>query len=453
LKPNLYPLLKICAAFCLVILFLSSCKKDPYEIGKDLLPGSDTLTIGSSDSTSIIAYSELQDSIRTDKTATFILGSLADPVFGVSTASFYSQFRPASNTYDFGTNPVLDSVVLQLEYSSVYGDTNALQTVKVYEVSEELNSDKAYYSNHTATVYPTMLAVKTFRPAINDSVFLGTDTVPVAPHLRINLNQFTNYFGNKIISAPPTVLHTTSSFIEFMRGLYIESSKTNIGGALVVFKPLGTQTKVVVYYHNDDENGDALKVDLGIAALSGRFTHIDHYNYVDAGSDFRQQVLNHDTSLGKNMLFLQGLGGVRIKVRMPFLPELSTKLGTVSVNNAQLILKNITADTTLAPPTGLALQKIDSAGYTSFLVDENEGSEYFGGSYNVSSRTYSFRITRYVQSILLGKTKNKDLYITVNNPIRSLLNANRVVLTGTSPQLPSLSADRLQFRMIYTKAK
>ena len=163
-------------------------------------------------------------------------------------------------------------------------------------------------------------------------------------------------------------------------------------------------------------------------------------------------MLNHDTTLGKNQLFLQGLGGVKVKVRLPFLANFA-KNGPIAVNSALLVLKNITSDTSYAPPLNLTLMKIDSTGYTSFLIDENEGPEYFGGVYNTTARTYSFRITRYIQSILLGKSKNCDLYVTVNNPIKSLLNPNRIVLNGTHPPLPALSTDRLQFQMIYTKSK
>ena len=85
------------------------------------------------------------------------------------------------------------------------------------------------------------------------------------------------------------------------------------------------------------------------------------------------------------------------------------------------------------PPPSLTLMKIDSVNNNSFLIDENEGPEYFGGIYDAECRTYTFRITRYVQSVLQGKAKNSDLYLTVNNPVKSLLNTQRIVLTGTNP--------------------
>ena len=431
----------------LVILIISACKKDPYEVGVDLLPATDTLNLKQSDTASLIAYSEIQDSIRTDKTSTFLLGSILDPVFGSSTASGYSQFRFAKESYDFGDNPVLDSVVLALQYYGIYGDSNTYQTVRVYEISQTLDAEKSYYSNQSAGFYPTMLASKTFRPAIHDSVRVYG--VKTAPHLRINLNQYSNYFGNKIISTPASILADNNSFVEYMKGLYIETAKVNYSGALIQFKPVAPYSKIIVYYHNTDR-GDSLSCDLVITSASARFTHIDHNQYLDAGNDFKQQVLNHDTTLGRNQLFLQGLGGVRIKVRLPFLNDFA-KSGVIAVNNALLVLKNITTDTTLAPPPSLTLMQIDSAGYYSFLIDENEGPEYFGGTYNKTARTYSFRITRHVQSILLGKTQNKDLCIMVNNPIKSLLDPNRIIVNGTQPVLPSVSTDRLQFQIIYTR--
>lgn len=449
MKPSPHRLSLQIIVVLLFVLIISACKKDPYEVGVDLLPATDTLNLQQSDTASLIAYSELQDSIRTDKTSTFLLGSILDPVFGISTASFYSQFRFVKESYDFGENPVLDSVVLALQYYGIYGDSNTYQTVRVYEVSQILDAEKSYYSNQSAGIYPVMLASKTFRPAIHDSVRVYTKKT--VPHLRINLNQYSNYFGNKIISTPASILADNNNFVEYMRGLYIESAPTSYSGALIQFKPVSAYSKIIVYYHNTSV-GDSLSCELVITTASARFNHIDHHQYLDANPDFKQQVLNHDTTLGKTRLYLQGLGGVRIKVRLPFLSDFSKK-GAIAVNNALLVLKNITADTSLAPPPGLTLMQIDSTGNYSFLIDENEGPEYFGGTYNRTARTYSFRITRHVQQILLGKTKNKDLLITVNNPIKSLLDPNRIVINGTQPVLPSIPADRLQFQMIYTRSK
>ncbi|MCK7539472.1 MAG: hypothetical protein MZV63_55485 [Marinilabiliales bacterium] len=52
------------------------------------------------------------------------------------------------------------------------------------------------------------------------------------------------------------------------------------------------------------------------------------------------------------------------------------------------------------------------------MIDQSEGTGYFGGSYDSESRTYSFRLTRHIQNILTGDTtKNLDLYISAVNPL------------------------------------
>jgi len=144
------------------------------------------------------------------------------------------------------------------------------------------------------------------------------------------------------------------------------------------------------------------------------------------------------------------LSGIRVRLRLPFLNNF-VKSGKIAVNNAILTIKNAETDTSLQPPVKLTLVVVDSAERVGFLIDENEGAFYFGGTYNTSARTYKFRITRHMQQILDGKVKNYDMYLMANDPTANILVPNRVILTGTKPQLPAFSADRIKLQVIYTK--
>ena len=75
-----------------------------------------------------------------------LLGSMNDPVFGLTQAGFYTQFRFTSAGQNFGSAPILDSVVLQLSLASIYGDTTTLQTVHVYQLTDSITSSDPYYS-------------------------------------------------------------------------------------------------------------------------------------------------------------------------------------------------------------------------------------------------------------------------------------------------------------------
>ena len=445
-KPLVFPFSLL---FLIILINLGSCKKEPYSIGLSLLPPTDTLSVKTTDTVSIVAYSVLQDSIRTDETKTNILGSFVDPVFGKTTASFCTQLRLSSEGVDFGVNPVLDSVVLMLRYSSIYGNADALQNVRVYELNEDIVVDTAYYSNHKIQYYNTLLADYTFKPNLKDSVSIyGTK---VLPHLRINLSKQTNYFGNKILYAPNDILLKNTKFVDFIKGLYIQSSPVNVDGSLISFSMSSELTKMVVYFHSQDTTGnirDSLHYDLVINTLCPRFNTFDHNQYSDAVPEFKNQVLNHDTTLGKNSLYIQGLAGVKIKLHFPYINNFNSKL---ALNTAELVLKNFQTDTTLAPPAQLTLIQEDSAGKMHTIIDEAEGSSYFGGNYVSGDRSYHFRITRHLQQVIQGKIKNNNLFILVSNPTSNVLLPQRMIGIGTKPDMPDLNTARFQLQLVYIK--
>ena len=81
------------------------------------------------DTTEIVCYSYLDDSIGTKNVSYALLGSSLDPVFGLTQAGFYTQFHLSTAGHNFGESPILDSIVLQLCVSNYYGDTSVMQTV------------------------------------------------------------------------------------------------------------------------------------------------------------------------------------------------------------------------------------------------------------------------------------------------------------------------------------
>jgi hypothetical protein len=446
LKSNFIRIIPIPALLVIIIFFVYSCNKNPYQVGLNLLPASDTLNIKTIDTSTIVAYSVLQDTVRTDEANESLLGSLMDPVFGSTTVGFYMQYNLSAITPDFGTNPVLDSAVLSIPYGSIYGDTTALQRLKVYEISQTFYYDTLYYSNSTLQTYPLLLADYSFVPRRYDSLTIGG--VKTKAHIRVNLGKYSNYFGNKILTAPAAALSTNADFLLFMKGLYIESQRSDYGGALLSFDPTNTYSEVLIYYHN--EANDSLSFILPGSSTSARFNHFDHNNYLNASPGFRQQVLQHDSALGKTALYIQGLAGVRVKLRLPFLKSLG-KSGKIAINSAILTFKNSQTDTTLAPPVTLTLLTIDSTGALSFLPDYSEGTGFAGGGYHIDTRTYFFRITRYIQQVLDGKIKNTDMFLQANDPTAAVLVTNRVALTGTKPHLPVLSSDKVNLQIIYTR--
>lgn len=430
----------------LLSLLVSSCTKDITPIGLGLLDPSELLNMGYTDTIQINAYTILDDSIYTHSisinSVNYIqVGSMYDPIFGRTTADLYSQIFLSQSRTRFGITPVFDSAYLYLPYSSSYGDTLTNMTFHVYALTESIYDSINSYSYSKLSYDPTPLGEITFQPKPHDSAFY--DGVKQAPTLRIPIN---SKFANSIFSIQDTnILNSNVEFVKSFKGICITAEPQNSPGkgAILSFVMPADYFRLQMYYHNP---GDTVKVyNFAIAASSSKFQNYNHYGYADAIPQLRQQLAG-DTLLGKQFLFAQGLGGTKIKIQFPYLAKwFDTE--KIVINDAQLILGNASVSDVFKNPSYVSLRGIGENGTTSpfITVDENEDASYFDGSYNSSTNSYRFRLTRYIQGIMTGKIRNNGLHLIIPG---STVNASRLVLNGTSSPQSDL---KLYIR--YTKLK
>lgn len=424
------------AFFLLIISLLFACKKDPKNIGIDLIENN-PLDVEYSDTTFIVAHSVIQDSLRTDEISLTLLGSVYDPVFGITTGNFYTQICLSTASPDFGTNPQCDSVLLTLTYSGYYGDTSTIQTLRIYELLDSLRLDTVYYSQQTFQYDPTLLGEYTFTPRPSDSVWI--DSVPYAPHIRFMMNTL---LGDKILSAPASALESNTEFKKYIRGIYIESEPVISPGegAILYTNFLTSLSKITLYYKNEEE--DSLVYTISINNLANAcFAHYDHNNYAEASPDFINQVINGDTTLGSQKIYLQGMGGIRSKIILPNLKQWEN-VNKTAINEAQLILYNDDIESDFNVPQKLSLFGITETGKIDYLIDEYESEASFDGNYY--DNKYRFRITRHLQSILAGEP-DYGLYLMIPS---ASITAQRVIIGGHQS-----AANSMVLRIIYTKAE
>lgn len=428
--------------FLVAAILLTTCKKEDNNLGLNIQPPGDKLNVVSTDTSTVIAYSQIADSVKTDETSLSLIGSLLDPVFGKSTASFYTQFRLSKSAYDFGTTPYPDSLILSLDYAAFYGDSTAPMTIKVYELADQLHIDSTYYSNQTVNIKSTLLAQKTFTPDFSNNVIIGEDTLD--PHLRINLNSLTSELAFKLLSADS--MADNSSFLNYFYGLYVTVEPVNSGGSIISLDLMSTLSEMTMYYHN--ATGDSLKFQYVINSSCARFGNFTHdYSLGDAA--FKAQVLNKDTSLGKSICYVQALGGVKTFVRFPHIKDYYAN-GKIAVNEARLFVYANEPDAELDVASTLVLVTKDADSGYIITQDQLEGASYFGGFYDKNRHGYWFRITSTVQELMRSENPDYGLEIYVSG---GAVNAQRVLLNGTSPQLPVAPEDRMKLVITYTPLK
>jgi hypothetical protein len=397
------------------------------------------------------------DSLRTDAAQlqsvsyNALFGTYLDPIFGKTSASIYTQLTLSSVNPNFGVNPIIDSVVLSLVYdtTSSYGKIpKAQQNISVYQLSENLVSSNVYYSNYS----PSLLAPTTdltngfaFTPNLTSTNTIDGEVLK--PCLRVPIN---SAFGQSILNSQSSGnLLNTTAFQNFIKGLYITTKNTtslNSGeGNIFKINYADYQTRLRLYYHSDTAH---LKYDLSIGTAVSLFSN---FNHTFTNSDLISQINNGASSKQNDLVYLQSMAGVKVKIEMPYIMNLNTTY-IHGINKAELVIKVDTTaiyqSGTYTPPKQLIVFGINDTGNDFVLSDFYENSNYsygyyIGGSYNSVTNEYRINISRYVQQILDGKIKNNGLHLLA---FQGAFYANRVVIGGGSN-----STYRMKLNLTYTK--
>lgn len=424
-----------------------SCRKSPNTIGNNLIDGDNYIGVYHTNATSITCHS-LIDSIGTKNVNYALLGSMKDPVFGNTQAGFYTQLHLSSTQHKFGTNPVLDSLVLQLYIGNYYGDTTTLQTVHVYEMTDTLSSSASYYCySEIPTGAIDHANGYQYHPHPNTAMsIVGNDTLG-QPVIRIPLSQD---LGNLIMNLDSSFYFSPDVFKKHFPGLYVITENVSENGSVCYINLTNnTYSQLQLYYHEADNPSKAMRYDFYVTANDVYFNRYIH-DYTQGNAVFIDQVLNGDIASGQQILFMQAMGGVKALVRFPDIEHWADTIenGHIVINEAKLIIPadESYADTNVfLAPNSLFLVGRNQDGTTYVLPDNFEGATYWGGTYSRKTQSVTFRISEYLADVINGTKPNLGLYLGVNEAAYS---AARFVAAGPE----SAQENKLRLEVTYSIA-
>lgn len=401
------------------------CKKPEDDLGLSVLDPADTLGTVRTDTISIVAWTRIGDSVQTSGLSSNEVGSYLDPQFGRVVTGTATQLRlSVNNVGQTGLSLTCDSLVLSLAYSTVdpvYGGLEA-QTIRVYQLMEDLSTDSIYHSDRQTLTSNVNLVegsseftpAPTYRPVI--------DGDSLTPQLRIPLSI---NLGQEMLAqwGQPTLADNTS-FLAFFKGLYIiPEDQGQSGGGIWRFNLLSGDSKMTLYYHDGD--GVSSTFDFVIGTSSVRYTHV----VFDHGAATLPGVAEAltDSALGQQSIYLQSMGGLRPEVRFPYLDRYANT-GLHTLAKAELIVPVANDDAAVYPPPAqlFPLRK-DLEGVDRFLPDQDASLGNIGGSYDATAQAYRFNMTRWVQGIINGTYANTGLGLV---PGSNGISVNRAVLAG-----------------------
>ena len=412
----------------IIALAFASCKKSPETIGNGLISESDYIDVHHTDTAAIVCHSYF-DSIATSNATYALLGAMKDPVFGATEAGFYTQFRPSVAGQSFGNNPVMDSLVLQLCVSGYYGDTMAMQTAHAFVLTDSLMTDSTYYSYSWVAFDNTDVANGyQFSPRPRTKVnVIGTDTITHAI-VRIPLSQ---ELGNYLMTLDTTAYSRPDLFKQHFKGLFVTCDPVSTNGAITSFTLTNnTYTLLQLYYHDAATPEKPMRYNFYVTSSDVYFNHFEH-DYSQGSPEFVNQMIGNQHELGQSAVYLQTMGGVRTWLKFPNLSHWTDSLDGchLVVNEAKLVLpaSSMLTDSIFKAPSNFILLGFNADSTTYLLPDYYEGAGYFGGTFNTSNQSVTFRITEYIQSVILEKRDNEGICLGING---TAYNAQRLVING-----------------------
>jgi hypothetical protein len=418
------------------ILFLcNSCEEDGTIIGNKILPGSDFITLHSTDTLSINSYTMYTDSIESDNPSYSYLGELYDPYFGSSTAGFVTQIR--MNDLWGGGVLTVDSIKLVLYFTNIVGDTSAGHILTISEIAEEIYTDTIYYSNKKTplTGYSIDIPLPGLKTDTINEVIL---TLPTS-------------FGEYIIRDTTMLFHSNSvpDFRSYFKGLQFTLRSTGDPVFLTLsLTPPDNYSSYshyfVIYLRDEDDVTSTFFFILDAKARNACYNIYSH-DYSTAQSDKKIEHIND--GFRDTLAYQQCLSGVFTKFTIPGLDDIKndTSLKGIKINKARITWPVYYDGYTYhgsSFPSQLYIGYYNNTGSKYLIHDYYISSLFFNGGIDTTAGNYSFNIAYYVQQFLEDSTDvlrpEFQLILPTGSVQNALLKAND-------------SASPVKFDLTYTR--
>ena len=453
------------------------CNSDADDLGLQFFENNEAQ--GEQAAYDLVAYNvNNNDVVRSDsyslKKAT--LGVFSESQFGMQKSAYVTQVRLSKYAPDFGTNPVVDSVVLEIKpqydattkaitttnvthegqaakqtltkYETVkYGNPAATMNIDVHEITTDLGAvGTEILSNSTVATSGVPLGTKAFSGNVYavsiNKVSDNTALLTKDAGLRIPLNA--SYFQTKIADkGGASELSNESNFINYFKGLKISVQEND--GYLINFAPY--QLTMTMYYKSGGKS-NTFSFDLGSSNV-----HFSQISY-NRSTIFNNVMAGIDRTNGDPLLYMQGMGGPGAGIKIPenVIEALKTlrRDRRAAIISAKIRLYTDTSvwNNSYTKPDNFLVKK---EGETDFITDlktmlyNNNFKLVTAYATNANPSYYDVNITKTVKDIVEQGQQAKDIILNIGSYLTNYNGAlvsedyntnvytpNRAVFVGTN---------------------
>lgn len=411
----------------LAIVLNTHCTKiTPTDIGTDLLPVVDNVHTFE---TNLRVYADnllMNDSSAINYAEDHALGIIEDdPEFGKTESEIYVGLVPASS----GKHPfvnadsivAMDSVILSLAYTGLYGDSNTVQKFSVFEITDPAFKDSTGYPVHlpgfiTGTQELGNSTVNLTSIDDAKTIIIKKDTQVVSNVLRIALDtalgkRFAAYDTNTVYIAS----NRDSAFQKVFNGLAIKTDAASPQKAALTYYNLYSENTKLTCYYRVKKNGitDTIAADFSLYRTST-------YRAYNANAVKRSPMHGY-AALSTTVpvpdaadIYIQSSPGSYAIINIPGLDTMQNSV----IHRAELMFEplDFPGNEYYSTPDFLFLDLVDSTNNRYLTVPDDFSYSFSNYTYNtqnfggfLKNNKYFFNLTRYVQNKVTTKSKNFSL--------------------------------------------
>lgn len=456
----------------LMVLAFTSCDDDFNSIGGRLVGQFDSIPLYEA---GVVGYSTKTGPVQTNGLPANLLGVYNDPIYGQQVANVLTQVLLSSNNPQFGTSPVVDSVVLSLPYfhtevetgddgnpvyelDSLYGSSPYKLTVSRsnfflnnFDPDADFASAQKYYSDQGPVfennlVGDPLTTIESFFPSKSAVVYREInsqqeiDTIRGTPRLRTTLpNQF---FQENIINKQGSIeLSNNNNFNNFIRGLYFKAEALNGNGNMLLLNFANAEAGIMIYYTSQvvdatdiDGDGDMTDMIAQPAAYKLNFgaNTVNTFSQ-ELPTALASEIAETSKEVGSENLFLKGGEGVISVIKLfedeAELEELKAKNWLINEANLTFFVNQDKVQGGNSEPERVYLYNLETnERLIDYIIDPTVNNQNPLLSKTVHSGrlvrneekagvSYKIRITEHVKNILNNDAENVRLGLAVTQNI------------------------------------
>ena len=411
----------------IMAVIISSCEIGTSDLGEDLLPSDDEVSLLYDTIFEILAYPVTGRTLITsettfDPTKLMLVGDLEDTIVGSTKATLVTQFNTTSS-YIAGPNMEIDTLMFAMKIFDYVGDTTQEITLSVYEFQERIYfRDSTYRSDYNmeGKYNPVPLAVKSFVPS-------GESTVEF-------IIEDQEYIDKWLAVADDTTFFKSDSlFKDYFNGFYVEAQTQSESGVMARIQLNNSLSRVSLNYANDSTEVDS---------TAGRDFTWSHFT-INEYSSQKINIFEHDHSgtylstiidrptATTSYSYVQGLAGVNTRFSLANLAEWMAK-SPLSINSATLVF-----DVVPEEQSGIAIDDLPDRLMMGTILDEEhyepiydyyvltssqQGRQFGGykkadskGMFSDTTYVYKFQIPLHFQYMVDGQKSDNDFILQVDD--------------------------------------